>query len=157
MSANLFILYFATLSAITPPVAVAAYAASSIADASPNLTALQAMRLGLIAFIVPFFFVYRPELLLQGSAWTITVAVFTSACGVLFVAGALEGYMRVAIRRWERVGMFAAGLWLIFPGTATDMLGVVLALVVARRQLSAPKPDAPLRGPVAAPLEGSGG
>lgn len=157
MSANLFILYFATLSAITPPVAVAAYAASSIADASPNLTALQAMRLGLIAFIVPFFFVYRPELLLQGSAWTISVAVFTSSCGVLLVAGALEGYMRVAIRGWERVGMFAAGLWLIFPGTATDLLGVVLALVVARRQFAAPKSDTPSRARAAASPERSGG
>jgi len=157
MSANLFILYFATLSAITPPVAVAAYAASSIADASPNLTALQAMRLGLIAFIVPFFFVYRPELLLQGSAWTISVAVFTSSCGVLLVAGALEGYMRVAIRGWERVGMFAAGLWLIFPGTVTDLLGVVLALVVARRQFAAPKPDTPSRARAAASPERSGG
>ncbi|NNF28127.1 MAG: TRAP transporter fused permease subunit, partial [Gemmatimonadetes bacterium] len=93
MSANLFILYFATLSAITPPVAVAAYAASSIADASPNVTALQAMRLGFIAFVIPFFFVYRPELLLEGSAQAIALAVFTSACGVLLVAGALEGFM----------------------------------------------------------------
>ena len=134
MSANLFILYFATLSAITPPVAVAAYAASSIADASPNVTALQAMRLGFIAFVIPFFFVYRPELLLEGTAQAIALAVLTSACGVLLVSGALEGYMRVSVGRWERIGMFVAGFALIDPGTATDIAGLLLAVFVGRRQ-----------------------
>lgn len=135
MSANLFILYFATLSAITPPVAVAAYAASSIAESNPNLTAFQAMRLGFIAFVIPFFFVYHPELLLTGTPAAIMIAVFTSACGVLLVGGALEGFMRVSITRWERVGMLVAGFSLIFPGTVTDVGGLLLALVVLRRQL----------------------
>lgn len=134
MSANLFILYFATLSAITPPVAVAAYAASSIADASPNLTALHAVRLGLIAFVVPYFFVFRPELLLVGSAVSIVIAVFTSAVGVLMVAGALEGFMRAPIGRWERLLMFAAGIGLIYPGVASDIFGALLAIIFARRQ-----------------------
>lgn len=135
MSANLFILYFATLSAITPPVAVAAYAASSIAGGIPNLTAFQAMRLGFVAFVIPFFFVYHPELLLDSTPAAIMVAVFTSACGVLLVGGALEGYMRVSVSRWERLGMLVAGFSLIFPGTATDVGGLLLALVVMRRQL----------------------
>jgi len=133
-SAHLFILYFATVSAITPPVAVAAYAASGIADSDPNRTALQAVRLGIIAFVIPYFFVYRPELLLMGDPLATVVAVFTSAVGVLLVAGALEGYIRVPIPGWERVALLAGGLALIFPGVWSDLGGVLLALVVGRRQ-----------------------
>lgn len=142
MSANLFILYFATLSAITPPVAVAAYAASGIAQASPAGTALQAVRLGIIAFVIPFFFVYRPELLLVGSPLGIITAIFTSACGVLLIAGAFVGFMRVPARAWERIGMAGAGLALIAPGVGSDVAGLALGIVVAWRQLSTSRPSA---------------
>lgn len=135
MSANLFILYFATLSAITPPVAVAAYAASGIADANPNRTAIQAVRLGAVAFVIPFFFVYHPELLLVGPWGSILVVTLTSGCGVLLIAGALAGFVRTAVRPWERVGMLTAGLALIVPGITSDVVGGLLGLVVVRRQL----------------------
>ena len=65
----------------------------------------------------------------------IAIAALTSACGVLLVAGALEGFMRVPVARWERVGMFISGFSLIDPGVATDLAGLVLALVVLRRQV----------------------
>jgi TRAP-type uncharacterized transport system fused permease subunit len=136
MSANLFILYFATLSAITPPVAVAAYAASGIADADPNRTAMHAVRLGAVAFVIPFFFVYHPELLLVGPLGSILVVTLTSACGVLLVAGALAGFVRVAVRPLERLGMLTAGFALIVPGITSDIVGGLLGLAVVRRQLT---------------------
>ena len=141
MSANLFILYFATLSAITPPVAVAAYAASGIAEASPTRTALHALRLGIIAFVIPYFFVYRPALLLTGSVPSIVVAVLLSGCGVLLVAGALEGFVRAPLRPWERVVMAVAGLALISPGTVTDVVGLLLAVTALGGQFAPRRRD----------------
>lgn len=135
MSAHLFILYFAVLSAITPPVAVAAYAASAIAEASPTRVALQAVRLGLVAFVVPYFFVYRSELLLTGPALHIGLALLSSTVGVVLLAAALEGFMRSPLAWWERAFMLTAGLCLIFPGWVTDLAGVLLGGVGVRRQL----------------------
>ena len=140
--AHFFVFYYAVMSAITPPVAVAAYAASGIAQASPAGTALQAVRLGIIAFVIPFFFVYRPELLLVGSPLGIVTAIFTSACGVLLIAGAFVGFMRVPARAWERIGMAGAGLALIAPGVGSDVAGLALGIVVAWRQLSTSWPSA---------------
>jgi TRAP-type uncharacterized transport system fused permease subunit len=139
MSAHLFILYFATLSAVTPPVAVSAYAAAGIAGADPNRTALQATRLGAVAFVIPFFFVYHQELLLVGSPGAIALTVLTSAVGVLLVAGALEGFMRVPIASLERWLMLGGGLALILPGLASDLVGATVALYIARRQLAPPR------------------
>ncbi len=141
MSAHLFILYFATLSAVTPPVAVSAYAAAGIAEADPNRTALQATRLGAIAFVIPYFFVYHPELLLVGTPAMILLTVLTSAIGVVLVAGALEGHMRVAMAPLERWLVLVGGVALLLPGLSTDLIGAVVALFVARRQLAgAPRP-----------------
>ena len=136
MSAHLFILYFATLSAITPPVAVAAYAASGIAQASPARTALQAVRLGVVAFVIPFFFAYHPELLLVGSVTSTVIAVLMAVCGVLLIAGAFEGFMRVPIRGWARIGMGGAGLALISPGTASHVVGLLLGIFLVRHQIA---------------------
>ena len=136
MSAHLFILYFATLSAITPPVAVAAYAASGIAQASPARTALQAVRLGVVAFVIPFFFAYHPELLLVGSVTSTVIAVLMAVCGVLLIAGAFEGFMRVPIRGWARIGMGGAGLAFISPGTASHVVGLLLGIFLVRHQIA---------------------
>ena len=134
LSAHLFILYFAVLSAITPPVAVAAYAAASIAEENPGRVAAQAVRLGLVAFVIPYFFVYRPELLLVGSPLSILLALLTSAAGVILLASALEGFMQVSLVWQERMLMLASGLCLIFPGWGTDVAGVVLGVLAVSRQ-----------------------
>ena len=138
LSAHLFILYFAVLSAITPPVAVAAYAAAGIAQENPGRVAAQAVRLGLVAFVIPYFFVYRPELLLLGSPLSILLALLTSAAGVILLASALEGFMQVALGWQERMLMLAAGLCLIFPGWGTDLTGMVMGAVAVRRQSLVP-------------------
>jgi TRAP transporter 4TM/12TM fusion protein len=134
MAANLFILYYASLSAITPPVAVAAFAAASIAQVNPTRVGLQACRLGIVAFVIPFFFVYRPELLLRGSPGGVAYAVIGSAIGSFLIAGALAGFIRSRLLVWERAGLLAAGLALIAPGLITDVIGAALGIAIVWRQ-----------------------
>lgn len=146
MAANLFILYYASLSAITPPVAVAAFAAASIAGVNPNRVGLQACRLGIIAFIMPFFFVYRPALLLVGSPLGVAHAVAAAAVGALLIAGALAGFMRKPMPMGERMLAFGTGLALVIPGLATDIIGAVVAGAILVRQYGRPRETTATRG-----------
>ncbi len=93
MSVHLFILYWGMLSFITPPVALGAFAAASIAGASPLATGFKAMRLGSVIYFIPFFFVLNPALILVGSWIEILLATLTVAAGVFLVAGGLQGYL----------------------------------------------------------------
>ena len=133
MAANLFILYYASLSAITPPVAVANFAAASIAQVNPNQVGLHAVRFGIIAFVIPFVFVYRPELLLIGSAVDVVRVIALSGLGVFLIAGALGGFMRRRLTGWERAASFVAGTALIAPGLVSQVGGVTVAIVVLWR------------------------
>jgi TRAP-type uncharacterized transport system fused permease subunit len=143
MAANLFILYYASLSAITPPVAVAAFAAASIAEVNPTRVGLQACRLGIVAFVIPFFFVYRPELLLNGTTGAVVEAVAASAIGALLIAAALAGFLRYRLHRWERPVLLAAGLALIAPGLLTDAIGATLGVAILWRQRVRPRAPQP--------------
>ena len=133
MAAHLFILYYASLSAITPPVAVANFAAASIAQVNPNQVGLHAVRFGIVAFVIPFFFVYRPELLLVGSAVDVVRVIALSGLGVFLIAGALGGFMRRRLTAWERLASFVAGAALIAPGLVSDVVGLTVAIVVLWR------------------------
>jgi len=93
MSVHLFILYWGMLSFITPPVALGAFAAASIAGASPLATGFKAMRLGSVIYFIPFFFVLNPALILVGSWLEILLATITVSAGVFLVAGGLQGYL----------------------------------------------------------------
>jgi TRAP transporter 4TM/12TM fusion protein len=93
MSVHLFILYWGMLSFITPPVALGAFAAASIAGASALKTGFKAMRLGSVIYFIPFFFVLDPALILEGSWWDIVSATSTVAVGVLLIAGSLQSYL----------------------------------------------------------------
>ncbi len=93
LSAHLFILYWAMLSYITPPVALGAFAASSIAGAKPLQTGLSAMRLGSVIYFIPFIFVLDPSFVLQGSPWLSLRAVAEALVGVWLIAGAIQGYL----------------------------------------------------------------
>lgn len=134
LSTHLFIVYFAVLSAVTPPVAVAAYAAAAVAGANPARVGWQSVRLGLVAFVVPFFFVYQPALLLRGDPLFVALALPTATLGVFLLAAALEGWVRRPLTRIERAAAFAGGLCLVFPGWRTDLIGLVLGLLALRRQ-----------------------
>ncbi len=144
-AAHLFALYFAVLSAITPPVALAVFAAAGIAKADLWASGWAAVKIGAAGFIVPFMFVFQPALLMIGSWPEIIGAFGTAACGVLLFAGGLHGYFITAAGYWQRVLLCAGGLLLIEPNVATDAAGAVLAAIVIltqwyERRQSAGKP-----------------
>jgi TRAP-type uncharacterized transport system fused permease subunit len=146
LAAHMFILYYAVLSAITPPVAVAAYAAAAIAEGNPLEIAVTAVRLSLAAFVVPFAFVYGNELLMVGEFVDVVLAIVGASIGVVLLAVAMEGYFRGPLQWWMRALAAAAAICFIMPGLTSSALGLALAAAslggerVARRirQGSAP-------------------
>ncbi len=144
MASHLFILYWAMLSYITPPVAMAAVAASSIAKAPAMQTGLTAMRLGAILFVMPFLFVLNPNLILQGSTSTIVLSVLTALLSLLMLSAASERYIYVLARpasSWEAIVLLAGGLCLLIPEAMTDLAGLMaLTSVMIVGILSRPRP-----------------
>ncbi|KXS38055.1 MAG: hypothetical protein AWU55_1858 [Halomonadaceae bacterium T82-2] len=126
LQTNMFILYFAVLSAMTPPVAVAAFAASAIADAKPTEIAIGAVKLAITAFIVPFAFVYGEGLLLVGNWLDIAISCLTAVIGVLILSIAIEGYWRKNLTAFPRVGFGVAGLMFIIPTWWTVILAIAI-------------------------------
>lgn len=135
MAAHFFIFYFAIISAITPPVALAAYAAAGISGADPLKTAITSCRLGLAAFIVPYMFVYAPQLLLVGSTAKIILATVSSMIGVVALAGSVVGWFARKASILERILLMMSALSLIKPGIYTDIAGLGLLAVVLCLQL----------------------
>ncbi len=115
LGAHLFVFYFAIISAITPPVALAAYAASSVAGAHPNRTGFQAMRLGILAFIVPYAFSYDQGLILHGSITANLAAIAGGISAALSLGFAMEGFMAGPLKHYQRVAFLAAGLCAFTP------------------------------------------
>jgi TRAP transporter 4TM/12TM fusion protein len=141
-AAHMFAFYFAILSAITPPVALAVFAAASLAKADMWQSGFAAVRAAAPAYIVPFMFVYEPMLLLivkdWGSEWPFVVwSVITASVGVICLAGSLFGWFFTYALMWQRVLLFIAALCLIKPGLITDAIGIVLLAVVSVVQLIA--------------------
>ena len=115
LPAHMFVFYYAVMSALTPPVAVAAYAASSIAEDNPLLIAIMAVKFALAAFIVPFAFVYGPELLMIGPWYLIAMSFMTAVIGLIFIAAALESYLHKHLLVWERLLFIVVGFGLVIP------------------------------------------
>ena len=139
MTAHLFVVYFAVLSAITPPVASAAFAASVIAQVDPTKIAVQAVRLGIVAFLVPYMFVYQPTLLLQGTLSKIVITFITAFIGVAAVAGGIEGWFWRKTTFVERVCLILAGLLSLYPGFTSDLAGLAIIGTISCRQLKGQK------------------
>ncbi len=135
ISAHLFVFYFAILSVITPPVCVTAFAGAAIAEAHPMRTGFVSCKLGLVAFIIPFMFVYQPALLLIGSTADVTIACITSIVGVVGLAAGLQGYLLTEAKIWERPLLFFGGLMMIYPGTYSDLIGLAMMAAVVVLQL----------------------
>jgi TRAP transporter 4TM/12TM fusion protein len=131
MAAHLFVFYFGCISAITPPVAVAAYAGAAIAGSDPMRTGYTAWRLGLAAFIVPFMFIYGPPLIMVGTIIEIIQASVTALIGVAFLAASIQGFFLTRLVPVERIFLFAAALLLIKPGWMTDLAGIVIGMIIA--------------------------
>jgi TRAP transporter 4TM/12TM fusion protein len=115
IAAHLFILYLGTASMVTPPVCIAAYAGAAIANASPMRTGFSAARFGVIAYIVPFLFIFFPGLLFKGSAGEILIAVTTALLGCFVLSAALSGYLFQELRPVKRVISGLAGIGLLIP------------------------------------------
>jgi TRAP transporter 4TM/12TM fusion protein len=129
LPAHLFILYFGALSTITPPVALSTYAAAGIADADPIKTGIQAVKLAAVSFIVPYMFVYSPELLLDGSAGQIIWAIITSLIGCIALAASLIGWLKVKLHLLSRILFFAAAISLMQVGIYSDVMGFSLIII----------------------------
>jgi TRAP transporter 4TM/12TM fusion protein len=141
-AAHMFAFYFAILSAITPPVALAVFAAASLAKANMWHSGFAAMRAAAPAYIVPFMFVYEPLLLLivpdWGRDWAFVVwSIMTASIGVICLAASLFGWLFTLTPPWQRVLLFIAALCLIKPGLITDAIGLTLLVAVAGTQLMA--------------------
>jgi TRAP transporter 4TM/12TM fusion protein len=136
MAAHMFAFYFSCLSAVTPPVALAVYAAASIGGAGLWGSGVQALKFAAAGFIVPFFFVFNPALLFSGTWDEILRAVVTGSVGVVALAAGLEGYLIRPAIWFERVLFLAAAFLLIDPNGLTDVIGAgVLALALLCQKL----------------------
>ncbi|MFP5406398.1 MAG: DUF3394 domain-containing protein, partial [Gammaproteobacteria bacterium] len=134
--AHLFVLYFAVLSAITPPVALAVYAANGISRGTLLDTSWAAVKLGMTGYIIPFMFVFGPSLLLIGEWPDVVQAVITATIGVMCLAASLHGYFFFGPTRiWERALLVVAAFVLIKPGIASDLVGIALIAVVIVSQV----------------------
>jgi TRAP transporter 4TM/12TM fusion protein len=130
IGAHLFVFYFAIISAITPPVAMAVYAAAGISGSNVWRTGLEAVRIGATGFVVPFMFVYGPSLLFIGSWLEILTSAISASVGVILLSAGLVGWFVKEARLWERVLLLAGALMLIKPGFYTDAAGLILAALV---------------------------
>jgi TRAP-type uncharacterized transport system fused permease subunit len=128
LPAHLFIVYFASMSAITPPVAVAAFAASTIARANPMTIGLVCCRLAMVAFIIPFVFIYHPGLLLLGDAKTIALELAGGVLAVVALVAGTEGYLFVPLPGPWRVFFGVAGTLMITTQILPVLLGFFLLL-----------------------------
>lgn len=128
IAAQMFVFYFCVISTITPPVALSAYAAASIANTDPFKTGFSAVRLGLVAFIVPFMFLYSDVLLLKGSVINIIVAFGSALVGVYALGSALQGWLFNKINLLERSIMLLIAFLTIIPDWKTDLIGLTLMI-----------------------------
>ena len=136
LAAHFFVFYFGIVADLTPPVALAAYAGAAIAQANPMKTALTATKLAIGAFIVPYVFALNPAMLfIDTTVWEVILICVTSVVGIFGVSAALEGYILAHMPWYQRIISAVGGLMLIYPGIATDALGLGLVAVVVVLQL----------------------
>jgi TRAP transporter 4TM/12TM fusion protein len=129
IAAHLFVFYFGIVADITPPVALAAFAGSGIANSNPLKTGFEATKLGIAAFLVPYVFALSPVLVLVNvTVISLTQALATALIGMLGIAAGTTGFLVARLAWYERVIIFLGGVFLIVPGTVTDISG--LAAVV---------------------------
>jgi TRAP transporter 4TM/12TM fusion protein len=149
LSANMFAFYFGVLADLTPPVALAAFAGSAIAKSDPMKTAVQATKLAIAAFIIPYIFVYNPEMLLFGVAdhpFLMVWMIISAIIGIVGLAAGVEGYMLAKMGWIERILAVAGGLGLVTPAIWDDVAGgaalvaVVLIQLRKRAAKAAPAP-----------------
>jgi TRAP transporter 4TM/12TM fusion protein len=134
--AHFFVFYFAVVSAITPPVALAAYAGAAIAGSNPMATSAESFKIGMAAFIVPFIFFYSPAMLMEGS-WLRIIHVFlTASVGIYLLAAAVQGWFFGRMNGLFRVLLLVGALMMIKGGWITDVAGIGIGMVLFMVQRS---------------------
>jgi len=137
IAVHLFILYWGMVSFITPPVALGAFAAATVAGASPMKTGLEAMRLGSVIYFLPFFFVLNPALVLNGALSEIIIETSTATLGVVLIASGMQGYLVLvgkldsALGFLSRLLLVGAGLLLAYPEMQSNIIGLGVMIVAA--------------------------
>ena len=148
VAAHFFVFYFGIVADITPPVALAAYAGSAIAKSDPMKTGLNATKLAIAAFIVPYIFAYSPALLFENISgwWEVTQICISALLGIFGIAAALNGHLYKKVPWFFRLLLVAGGLGMMIPGTLTDVAGLALvAVVVVVQYLSAKREKATIK------------
>ncbi|WP_150302563.1 TRAP transporter permease [Pseudomonas saliphila] len=142
IAVHFFIVYYAMLSVITPPVGAAAFLAGTMAGSSPMKTSFTAMRLGIVIYFIPLFFLFQPALVLQGDLTPLFYVLPSIIIGIMLISGGLEGYLLGAgmVKPWQRLPLLVAGFAFSFPGLMTTIFGglasaVLIALVWNQNRL----------------------
>ncbi|WP_341202075.1 TRAP transporter permease [Metaplanococcus flavidus] len=131
LSAHLFVFYFGIIADITPPVALAAFAASGISGGEPIRTGFVAAKLAIAAFIIPYMFVLSPSLLMIDTTWPELIWVLiTAITGMIAIGAGLIGYWYRKLYWFERIIIFATGLALIYPEGLSDTIGAVIFVIM---------------------------
>jgi len=126
LAVHLFIIYYAMLSSITPPVALGSFIAAALAGAPPMKTAWTSMRLGIVIYFIPFFFIFNPALVLQGGKPLESLYLFALAVvGIIVLAAGVEGYLFWVgkLRWWERPLLVVGGFLIAYPELLTSLIG----------------------------------
>lgn len=142
VASHMFVFYYAILSVITPPVALAAYSGAAIAKCDAMSTGWVAVKLGIVAFIIPFIFVYEPALLWQGPLHLILLSLLTACIGVIGIAGGMSGWLVLRANVLERILLIVGGVTLIYPGFTSDLIGLALLSLVTIIQLNKKRKEA---------------
>ena len=142
MAAHVYVFYFGIVADITPPVALAAYAGSAIAKSNPMKTGINATKLAIAAFIVPYIFAYNPSMLFVGNVewYDVLLISVTALLGLFGIAAALNGHLFRKIPMVLRLALVAGGLGMMIPGLTSDLIGLaVVAAVVVFQYISGKK------------------
>jgi TRAP transporter 4TM/12TM fusion protein len=138
---HLFVFYFGILADGTPPVCVAAYAAAGIAGSDPLKTGINAFKLDMRTFLLPFMFITAPQMLLINTNFIEASWIFISASiGMYALAASMQGFLLSDLKWWERVILFASAVALVKPGLITDVLGLIgfaIIYILQKRQVKA--------------------
>lgn len=130
LAAHLFVFYFGIIADVTPPVCLAAVAASGVAKSEPMKTGLQATRLAIGAFLIPYMFVISPELILINPTISIIPKLITAVLGISCVAIGLTGYFKSNLNLIERIALFAAGILFLNTSFSTDLMAFAIIAVI---------------------------
>lgn len=144
LAAHLFAFFYASLSNITPPVALAAYAAAGLSGANPNAVGFLATKLGLTGFIIPYFFLFNPVLLFDGESYVHSfIALITASIGVVALAGGLQGWVLNKTNWIQRIMLFATAFLMIDPNIVLSIIGfsIFLAVIIWQKFSSAEKQE----------------